>query len=412
VLILAANRLRRALEQRAVGTDVSDLDNLRRLAKRPQRAGRRYSGRRVAVAGLFGARCGLQRGAELMVRDLQSRGVEVLAFDFTEALDIRPNIAPIGTSDLARLAAWQPTDLIIHLNPPQFGRVLALFPAALLSSVTVVAYWVWELTVVPLAWGEYAAFVDEIWTPSPFVAQAMAAGLADFPGSIRIVPHAVDSDPMLPIPEADRAALRGRFAIDTDCFIAGTSFSFESNYARKNPCAAIDAFRLAFPDDQRARLIIRCNDAGRFGRLFQHLVSFAGDDPRILIWDTAVVDCPIRAFYGLIDIYVSLHRSEGYGLTLAEAAQAGVRVLATGWSLAPDIARRSEIRTVGHRLVVPLDTQRFYDRYPGALWAEPDLGDAVGGLREAHQSWLARRAAPPAPATEPLARAKVEVTGS
>ncbi len=389
VVIQGVGWLRGVLEQRATDEAVNSA-NLRLLAKLPRRSGRRHVGRRVVVAGLFGARCGLQRGADLMVLDLRANGVEVLAFDFTAALDVTVNIGTTATSDVARVLAWQPTDLIIHMNPPLFARVLALFPTAFLSATTVIGYWVWELTVVPSTWGECARFVDEIWTPSPFVAEAIAAGVADLPGAVRVVPHAVDRDPMRALPERERTVLRAGFGLGEDCFVVGTSFSFESNYARKNPCAAIEAFRLAFRGGEQARLIIRCNDTRKFARLFDHLVSFAGDDPRILIWDTGRVPCAIRQFYGLIDLYISLHRSEGYGLNMAEAAQAGVRVLATDWGLAPDIAQRPELRTVGSRLVVPLDSQRFYESFPGGLWAEPDLSDAASALAEAHAGWLDR----------------------
>ena len=135
------------------------------------------------------------------------------------------------------------------------------------------------------------------------------------------------------------------------------------------------------------RLVVRCHDVARHRRLFEHLVSYAGEDARILVCDTAAVACSIREFYGMIDVYVSLHRSEGYGLNLAEAAQAGVEVVATGWGLAPDIAERLQLRTVGSRLVVPLDTQGVYERFPGALWAEPDVLEAADCLQACQAVW-------------------------
>ncbi len=327
-----------------------------------------------------------------MVCDLRQQGIDVLAFDFTVALDFVPTIETSATSDPAEVAAWQPTDFVVHMNPPLFARAVAAFPAMPPAALTIVAFWVWELPVLPPTWRIFAKLADEIWTPSPFVAQAVIAGVPDFEGPIRTVPYAVESDPMHPLPNEERAALRPVFGVELDGFVVGTSFSFDSNYARKNPCAAIDAFRLAFRSGERACLIVRCNDTGRFQRLFEHLVSFAGDDPRIRIWDMAVAPCPIRQFYGLLDLYLSLHRSEGYGLNLVEAAQAGVEVLATGWGLAPDIAIRPEIRTVGSRLVIPLDTQRVYERYPGALWAEPDLHDAATQMSRSYASWSAAKA--------------------
>ena len=324
-----------------------------------------------------------------MVLDFLARGVDVLAYDFTARLGIDPDIEPMspGTSDPSIVEAWQPTDIIVHMNPPLFAQVLAQFPSTLLSSVTLVGYWAWELTVVPPAWQVCAKFCDEIWTPSPFVAQAAMGGLQTFAGKIAVVPHAVGRDPIKSQPLSARKKLRAVLNLPADHFVVGTSFSFKSNYARKNPCAAIDAFRLSFRAGEQVCLLIHCNDSQTFTRLFDHLVSFAGEDPRIIILDTFRRAYPIRDFYGTIDLYLSLHRSEGYGLTLMEAAQAGLPVIATRWGMAPDIAARPEVHTVSSRLVVTVDSQGIYDRHPGAVWAEPDLFEAASELTQAYEIW-------------------------
>ncbi len=86
-------------------------------------------------------------------------------------------------------------------------------------------------------------------------------------------------------------------------------------------------------------------------------------------------------FIGVLDVFIALPRSEGYGLQIAEAAQAGVNVLATGWRLAPDIAARPQVHTIDYKLVEPIDPQNFYDQFPGAIWADPDLDHAAKTLR-------------------------------
>ncbi len=393
--ILRAFLVRRA-EDTVITPDPAQRERAARLHAIATRPACRHVGTRVAVAGLFGTRCGLQRGAELMVLDLQARGVDVLAIDLAPGLNTPLDLQTTATADLDQLARFRPTDLIVHLNPPEYASALALFPPAALQGVTLVGYWAWELTVVSQDWRDCARLCDEIWTPSPFVAQAMATGIPDYHAPIRVVPHAVDRAPMTAPPAAERPALRARFGLPEHAFVVATSFSFASSYARKNPCGAIDAFRAAFrdpadPDAQPVRLVVRCNDTAAHRRLFLHLQSYAGDDPRILVWDNAVTGCRIRELYGLIDAYISLHRSEGYGLTLAEAAQTGAEVVATAWSLAPDIAARPQLHQVAYRLVLPLDSEGFYERYPGAVWAEPDILDAAARLRECHAAWRTRR---------------------
>ncbi len=399
----AADGLRLFLERRAESARLADpglVQQDRRLEPLRKRPRLHPAGTRVAVAGLFSSRCGLQRGAELMVLDLRARGVAVLELDLTPGLAIVSNHPTTAGADLSVLAAWRAGELVVHVNPPDFARAMALFDPQALGGVAVVGYWAWELTVVSPEWRACAELVDEIWVPSPFVADAMVRGLPEFDAPIRVVPHAVDRAPMQAISADERGAVRRRLGLSERAFVAGTSFSFASNYARKNPCGAIDAFRAAFRSvagdalpsagEAEARLVVRCHDVARHRRLFEHLVSYAGDDGRILVLDTAVVACSIREFYGVIDAYVSLHRSEGYGLNLAEAAQLGVEVVATGWGLAPDIAARPQLRVVGSRLVVPLDTEGVYERFPGALWAEPDIVEAGACLRACRTAWACR----------------------
>lgn len=394
--IEAADAVRAFLERRTAGS-TTDPIALRLLRTLPRRARRRYTGTRVAVVGLFSTPCGLQRGAELMVRDLLARGIQVLAFDLAPALGMAPELDTTATADPAVLLAWAPTDIVIHINPPIFARVLTLLPPQVVLGCGVVGFWVWELSVMPPSWKDCADYVDQVWAPSPFVAAVIAAGLADaaLAGGdlpVRVVPHAADRDPMAPTGKAERTALRTAFGLPEASFVVGTSFSFSSNYTRKNPCGSIDAFRAAFRGGERACLVIRCNDALRHALLYEHLVSYAGDDPRIHIWECSQRAYPIRQFYGQLDAYISLHRSEGYGLNLVEAAQTGIPVIATGWALSPDIVARPQVRQVAWRLVVPIDTQKTYEQYAGARWAEPDICDAADALRATHARWTTETA--------------------
>ncbi len=405
MLVGGADRLRETLERRVSASQHLTPDGLaqarqrqmeeERLSAARRRPRRHYVGRRVAIAGLFSTRCGLQRGAELMRLDLQARGVETLALDLSGRFRLPATAATEATAELSALDAWAPTDLVIHLNPPDYLHAVCLFPPEILAAATKIAYWAWELNVVAEPWRAAAETADEIWTPSPFVADTIAAGIPDYDGTIRIVPHAVDRAPPRRLTAAEQEHARARLGLPAGAFVVGTSFSFNSNYARKNPCAVIDAFRAAFPTAPTGRpdvrLVIRCNDVPHHERLFSHLASFAGDDPRITIWDTDHTPCPMHEFYGLLQVYASLHRGEGYGLNLAEAAQAGVPVLTTGWGLAPDIAARPQLNTVSSRLVVPLDPQHTYEAYPGALWAEPDVLEAASRLQALHAAWRTGR---------------------
>ena len=154
-----------------------------------------------------------------------------------------------------------------------------------------------------------------------------------------------------------------------------------SNFARKNPVAAVQAFRLAFPADGEvtARLVLRCNEAEAYPAGIAALEAAIGGDTRIVLATQPGQKPPILDFYHMLDVYLSLHRSEGYGLNLAEAALLGVPVIATGWGLADDIAALPGVETVPWRLVPVDDPQGAYAGLDAA-WAEADVAAAAASL--------------------------------
>jgi SAM-dependent methyltransferase len=80
------------------------------------------------------------------------------------------------------------------------------------------------------------------------------------------------------------------------------------------------------------------------------------------------------------DCYVSLHRSEGFGLTIAEAMALGKPAIATGYS------GNLAFMDAGSSFLVPYaltELERAVGPYPaGTVWAEPDLEVAAELLRE------------------------------
>jgi glycosyltransferase involved in cell wall biosynthesis len=358
---------------------------------------RQFEGRRVAIAGLFKTRCGLRRGAELLVRDFEIRFPEVIAVDLSEALHKPLDSTFPNLRKPHEVADCGITDLVIHVNPPEFIDALNQFSPAALKEVSIIGYWVWELPILSDEWRECAKYCDALWAPSPFVAKTLFLEIPRFPGEIKVVPYPVERDPMPRLSESEKLDVRTAHHLKNDQFVVGYSFAFSSNYARKNPTAAIDAFRLAFPESDRSNvLLIRCLDARPHNeRLFNHLISYAGSDDRIRIIDADQHRFPIDQFFACLNVFLALFRSEGYGLNLIEAAQVGLAVIATGWTIAADIAARPEVRTVGYRLVVPLDPQHAYEKFDGGLWAEPDLSQAAKVLQQLKASWRTARSTPP-----------------
>jgi glycosyltransferase involved in cell wall biosynthesis len=170
------------------------------------------------------------------------------------------------------------------------------------------------------------------------------------------------------------------------------TFSASSSDARKNPWAVIEAFRRAFqPDEQgtTAHLVIKANDLDRFPELATHLVQAIASVNGTLLsrqMSRADMDCLLAT----CDIYASLHRSEGFGLGMAEAMAMGKPVIATGYGGNVDFMPPGSAALVGYD-IRPITHQdhrfgaEFGDWYTaGQLWAEPNVDQAARWLR-----WLA-----------------------
>ncbi len=341
-----------------------------RLRARSRRA---YSGNNVVVAGIFSKQCGLQRAADLMVMSFRKHGSQVTRCDLTSLAGLNPTLERDDTTPASALQLVEGTDIVIHAPPHITKMFLGLLGKDIYENHCVIAYWHWETERAPQNWKSTAAMMDQIWVPTPFVRNAMIGldpGLAE---RVRIVPHDIDVDPFPPTSACSRRAARDRLGISHDAFVAGFTFSMGSCFARKNPMAAVEAFQLAFPpavDD--ARFVMRCSDGVQFLPGLSALETKSKQDPRIVLIDVATNSLPIQTFYEAIDTLVSLHRSEGYGLTIAEAAQTGAMVICTDWGLAPELKAIPNIRTVGSRLLPIIDPQRLFKPTGSEVWAEPD----------------------------------------
>lgn len=303
---------------------------------------------RIAVVAALGRRNGIASGALLQFRLLERLGFEVELIDAGQAL----------RNPLFRVRHTPASTYILHCGAPQTPQLLAaVMPAA--ASAWRIGYWAWELPDPPQDWYGYDRLVNEVWTPSRF-AQASLRRLTDRP--VRVVPHVV--------PGSERRLREAGRPFTVLCF--GDS---RSSFARKNPAGALAAFRHAFGDSDAARLIIKLNGAPDPDCDVERL---AAGLPNVTILRDFLDDAALDTLYRSVDVLLSLHRAEGFGLPMLEAMARGVPVVATAWSGNVDFMDAGSAVMVPARLV-PVDDPAGI--YRDSVWAEPDLQTAASALR-------------------------------
>jgi glycosyltransferase involved in cell wall biosynthesis len=330
----------------------------------------------VAVAGELSRASGLGENARLMLLGLQHLGVPHWPIDVGGLL-------PGASADLPAAAGEDPppgAPLVLHVNPPLLPLTLLRLRRGLGRGRRVIGYWSWELPIAPPEWRVGARFVHEVWALTPFVAEALEPLL---PGKVRVVPP-----PLAIAPPRPSALGRSAFGLHDDAVVVLVSFNLASSFERKNPLAAIAAFRAAFGDRTDRLLLLKVGNRSHFPGDFARIAAVAALAPNIRLETRVLPTADLHALTVACDIVLSLHRSEGFGLVPAEAMLLGKPVIATGWSGNMAFMDASNAALVGYRLVPAEDSR---DVYAGASWAEPDQADAVAHLRRLADDAEARR---------------------
>lgn len=185
-----------------------------------------------------------------------------------------------------------------------------------------------------------------------------------------------------PIPP--RGAARDRFGIGRGDFMVFFNFDFGS-YRRKNPLAAIRAFAEAFPRERDARLVFKTMGAGSHPSYAAEVRAEAerrGVADRFLMITEYLPHAELYGLAAACDVYVSLHRGEGFGLGMAEAMLLGRPVVATDWSANTEYCRPGASFPVPYRLV-PVGPDEYFTAM--VEWAEADVGAAAGSLRACYE---------------------------
>jgi glycosyltransferase involved in cell wall biosynthesis len=264
---------------------------------------------------------------------------------------------------------------------PAFDTVSRVFMqkgAVVFDGYRNIGWWPWELAVFPKAWKPYAfELVDEVWASSTFL-ENMYRKATDKP--VKLMPLAVSVARMKPCP-------RKHFGLPENKFLYLYIFDFNSSIARKNPMATVQAFKKAFKSsDNTVGLVLKTMNTKLNNVLWQAFLIECQKDKRIQLI-TETLDRPeVLGLINACDAYVSLHRAEGYGRTLAEAMLLGKPVIATNYSGNVDFMRDGCFPVDYQMLAIEDNDYQWVDQKDEGFWADAQVEHAAKQIISAKKS--------------------------
>ncbi len=318
----------------------------------------------INLIGHFQAETGVGEGARSNLRIVQAAGIPCLV---NNVVDPRSHNLESLPDNLTSTNPFLTN--LLTINADEFPTYVPKHRQYMLGHFNI-GYWAWEVPEFPEEWAPSFGYVDEVWTPSSFTREAVAA---QSPVPVMVVPHSMDTSFL-----HEAVADRSKFGLDPNVFVFLFLFDFDSYLDRKNPLGLIQAYKMAFGSRQGVQLLIKSvHGAAHSEGLSMVQRACAGSNIRVL-------DCNLtredkHELMSAADCYISLHRSEGFGLTLAEAMLCGKPVIATGYSGNLDFMSDEDSFLVPYKLIAIERTCGPYKA--GFHWADPDLDYAVEAMR-------------------------------
>jgi len=255
---------------------------------------------------------------------------------------------------------------IFHLKPDQAEASVVALGDSFVGGRHNIGYWVWELSRFPDAWIGPLNYFHEIWCPSRFIQSAVAE---------RSTSPVLYMPPVIEIEEPGEFS-RVQFKLPTEPFLFLFVFDFKSYASRKNPIGCVRAFQTAFPkSDQTVGLVIKSMDGKRYPGEFKSLTEEAQKDPRIILIDATFTPKEVLGLMKVCDAFVSLHRSEGIGLCIAQSMLLGKPVIATNYSGNTDFTLPDNSCLVDFKLI-PVEEEQ-YPFWEKQTWADPNVDHAA-----------------------------------
>jgi glycosyltransferase involved in cell wall biosynthesis len=315
----------------------------------------------VNVAGFFTAELGVGEAARLLMAALDARGIPALPI---QGHLIPPSRQGVDFAYSGPDEAAYPINIVCINGDgiPVFAREAG---RSFFEGRHTIAMWWWEVGPPPREWDQAFDYIDEVWVASRHIHDLIAP--------VSPVPVVKMTMPVL-MPDI-AAASRADLGLPQDGFLFLFVHDYHSVAARKNPAGLIEAFKRAFPPGSGAKLVIKSINASKLPTEHDRVVLASAEHPDITLLDAYVTAAEKNAMIAHCDCYVSLHRAEGFGLTVAEAMLLGKPVITTRYGGTLEFTSDENSYLVDCQPITVGDGAGIYAA--DAIWAEPDLDRAA-----------------------------------
>ncbi|HEX8289854.1 MAG TPA: glycosyltransferase family 4 protein [Pyrinomonadaceae bacterium] len=324
----------------------------------------------VNVAGYFQAESGLGEGVRSTVRSLEAANVPFVLNNCNFNLEYHNS-----DTSYKNFSHDNPYPVnIVQINADAIVKFVNSFGREYLKNRYNIGFWLWEMLRFPREWFYAFNLFDEIWTPSDFCVEAIAAVS---PVPVVKIPLSIN----LPAASMSREAV----GLPADKFVFLFIFDFCSSADRKNPFALIKAFIKAFGRENKdVTLVIKSSNAEILPEKAAQMHAEANGAKNIKFINKSLGREAINSLIAHCDCYVSLHRAEGFGLTPAEAMFHGKPVIATNYSANTDFMNVNNSFPVKFKLSAVGQDFGFFKK--DDLWADADVDHAAEIMRFVYEN--------------------------
>lgn len=320
----------------------------------------------INLIGYIQGEIGLGQSCRLLAKSIEHAKIDYTIYNYDQVSAMRFNDKSLSH----KISNTTPYNInLIHIAPYEIPLAYYRLGRSLWDNRYNIAYWLWELENFPPEWENALTLADEIWTPSEF-ASASIRKITKKP--VCTIPYAFSE-------LAPQKYSRKHFDIPDDKFLFLVMYDCNSTMERKNPIGAINAFKQAFDTkDTNVGIVIKVNNPQ--SKDIEIIKKELANYPCVYILADVLDKEEVNSLIACVDVYVSLHRAEGFGLVPVEAMLLGTPVISTAWSSVTEFMNNDVACMVDYEF-----TEIIKDCGPyksGNRWADPNIMQAAKYMQQ------------------------------